>query len=83
MNQPDLLVFMSDQHSPNVSSFVGGPAQTPNLEKLSADGVALPRPIRLVRFVSRPGHRCYWGGYLQKPEFLPMEPSRKFSNFFA
>ncbi|MGI6333799.1 MAG: sulfatase-like hydrolase/transferase [Saccharofermentanales bacterium] len=40
MNQPDLLVFMSDQHSPNVSSFVGGPAQTPNLEKLSADGVA-------------------------------------------
>ena len=34
MAQPDLLVFMTDQHAPGFSSYEGGPARTENMEKL-------------------------------------------------
>lgn len=39
MSKPDILVFMSDQHTPGLSSFSGGIARTPNMEKLCEDGV--------------------------------------------
>lgn len=38
MSLKNILVFMSDQHSPVVSSYMGGMARTPNLERLCEDG---------------------------------------------
>jgi len=40
MSQKDILVFMSDQHNPLISSFSGGPARMPNLERLIQDGTS-------------------------------------------
>lgn len=40
MSKPDLLIFMSDQHSPVFSSFEGGMARTPNMEKLCEEGTS-------------------------------------------
>lgn len=40
MTRPDILVFMSDQHNPVVSTFSGGIARTPNMEKLCEDGTS-------------------------------------------
>lgn len=41
--QPDILVFMSDQHSPIFSSYQGGSAETPNLEQLCREGTTFNR----------------------------------------
>lgn len=35
----DILIFMSDQHSPCYSGWLGGNVDTPNLDALAADGV--------------------------------------------
>lgn len=40
MTKPDILVFMSDQHNPDVSSFAGGSVKTPNMERLCQDGTS-------------------------------------------
>jgi choline-sulfatase len=40
MKKPDLLVFMSDEHAPGFSSYEGGPARTPNMEKLCENGTS-------------------------------------------
>ncbi len=40
MTSKDILVFMSDQHSPIFSSFEGGIVRTPNMEKLCEDGTS-------------------------------------------
>ncbi|AJG99861.1 hypothetical protein LF65_03298 [Clostridium beijerinckii] len=40
MSSKDMLIFMSDQHSPIFSSYMGGIARTPNLEKLCENGTA-------------------------------------------
>lgn len=52
MTFPDILIFMSDQHASQFSSFEGGPARTPNLEKLCENGTRFsqaytPSPICL------------------------------------
>ncbi|MFW2499845.1 MULTISPECIES: sulfatase-like hydrolase/transferase [Clostridium] len=39
-SKKDMLIFMSDQHSPIFSSYMGGIARTPNLEKLCENGTA-------------------------------------------
>lgn len=36
---PNILIFMSDQHSPIYSSYYSAGAKTPNLEKLCEDGI--------------------------------------------
>ena len=36
----DILIFLSDQHSPLFSEFAGGMARTPNLNRLCAEGVS-------------------------------------------
>src|ERR1043166_2671788 len=72
-----LLIYM-EQFQHNVASFAGGPARTPNLEKLAAEAVnfrtactttALCSPARAALFTGRLGHRtalednCYgWHG---------------------
>lgn len=38
MSLPDMLIFMSDQHSPIYSSYAGGLANTTNLEKICKNG---------------------------------------------
>ncbi len=40
MTKPDLLVFMSDEHTPGFSSYEGGPARTPHMEELCKDGAS-------------------------------------------
>lgn len=41
MPQPDLLIFLSDQHHGNYTGYAGHPVvRTPNLDRLAADGVA-------------------------------------------
>ncbi|MGI6227276.1 MAG: sulfatase-like hydrolase/transferase, partial [Peptococcales bacterium] len=35
----NILIFMSDQHSPVISEFNGGPARTPNLNKIKQNGI--------------------------------------------
>lgn len=40
MDKPNIVVFMSDQHTPSFSSYEGGSARTPNLEKLCRDGTS-------------------------------------------
>lgn len=39
MAQPDILFFMSDQHTPAYSGFEGGNVDTPAMDALCADGV--------------------------------------------
>lgn len=38
MSQKNILIFMSDQHSPIFSSYMGGGARTPNLEEICKNG---------------------------------------------
>ncbi len=40
MKQPDILVFMSDQHSPDFSGWGKVPVDTPNLSRLRSDGLS-------------------------------------------
>ncbi len=40
MEHPDILVFMSDQHTPLLSSLTGGPARTPSLEAMAREGAS-------------------------------------------
>ena len=39
MAQPDILVFMTDQHTPYYSGFFGGNVDTLNFDRLAAEGV--------------------------------------------
>lgn len=39
MEKPDILIFMSDQHTPYYSGFYGGNVDTPNLDSLCRQGV--------------------------------------------
>ncbi len=39
MNRPDILVFISDQHTPYFTGYKGGPVDTPALDALSREGV--------------------------------------------
>ena len=39
MGQPDILVFMTDQHTPYYSGFFGGNVDTPNFDRLAGEGV--------------------------------------------
>ena len=38
MKQPDVLLFMSDQHSPYFSGWLSGNVDTPNLDRLCSEG---------------------------------------------
>jgi choline-sulfatase len=40
MSLPDMLIFMSDQHSPIYSSYMGGIANTTNLEDICKNGTS-------------------------------------------
>lgn len=40
MHVKDILVFLSDQHSPLFSEYAGGPARTPTLNRLCAEGTS-------------------------------------------
>ncbi|NMA64680.1 MAG: sulfatase-like hydrolase/transferase [Clostridiaceae bacterium] len=40
MQKPDILIFMTDQHTPLYSGFMGGKADTPNMDKLCEDGTS-------------------------------------------
>ena len=40
MEQKNILVFMSDQHAPKMSSYLGGLARTPTLENMAERGMS-------------------------------------------
>ncbi len=40
MEQKNILVFMSDQHAPTMSGYLGGPARTPTLEAMAENGIS-------------------------------------------
>ena len=39
MTQKDILIFLSDQHTPLLSSYMGGPAKTPTMEQMAQNGI--------------------------------------------
>lgn len=39
MSQPDILIFMTDQHTPYYSGFMGHNVDTPNMDRLAREGV--------------------------------------------
>ncbi len=64
--QPSALLIYCEQFQHNVGFFAGGPARTPNLEKLAAEAVhfrsactttGLCSPTRAALFTGRLGHR--------------------------
>lgn len=40
MQKPDILIFMTDQHTPLYSGFMGGQVDTPNMNQLCEDGTS-------------------------------------------
>lgn len=81
MANPDILVFLSDQHSPLFSSFAGGISRTPNMEELSQNGTTFTEaytscplcvPARMSMLLGRlPSHSGIFTNFDAIPERNP------------
>jgi len=83
MEQPNLLVILSDQHSPHVAGFAGDPfARTPSLDRLAQEGTRLasaycPSPLcvpsRMSLMASQ--HPCDLGIWTNGGVLSPVVPT--------
>ena len=69
MTLPDILIFMSDQHTPYYSGFYGKNTDTPAMDQLCHDGTCFTEAYTVSVF--RPGLPCLRACVPPEPESSP------------